>query len=123
MQQVIEGVFPTGWGVAPSLQSLRCDTVPLSLGGSLMPAADNAPDGFAYDAFDQLRHDLKTPLTTISACAQVLERTIRRSPALAAEERAQMLAAIIVIERLVREMVAVVDGIGDTGHGGRNNPG
>jgi signal transduction histidine kinase len=88
-----------------------------------LPTADDAPDRFASDAFDQLRHDLKTPLTTISARAQLLGRSIRRSPALAAEERAQMLAAIITIERTVWEMVAVVDGIGDAGHGGRNNPG
>ncbi len=87
-----------------------------------MPAADNAPDGFVYDAFDQLRHDLKTPLTTISARAQLLGRSIQHSPALAAEERAQMLAAIIAIERAVWEMVAVVDGISDVGHDGRNNP-
>ncbi len=30
-----------------------------------MPAADDTPDGFVYDAADQLRHDLQTPLTTI----------------------------------------------------------
>ena len=31
-----------------------------------MPAADASPDGIVYDPLDQLRHDLKTPLTTIS---------------------------------------------------------
>ena len=57
-----------------------------------MPAADDAPDGFVYDAADQLRHDLNSPLTTISARAQLLARDVRRSPSLAEEERAKMLA-------------------------------
>jgi hypothetical protein len=37
-----------------------------------MPAADDSPGGAADDAFDQFRHDLKTPLTTISAHAQLV---------------------------------------------------
>ena len=88
-----------------------------------MCAADDTLDGFVHDAADQLRHDLFSPLTTISAHTQLLARDLRRSPSLAEDERGKMLAAIIVIKRSVREMVAVVDGIGDTGHGGRNNPG
>ena len=30
-----------------------------------MPAADETSDGDCHDAVEQLRHDLKTPLTTI----------------------------------------------------------
>jgi signal transduction histidine kinase len=78
-----------------------------------MHAADDSPDRFVYDAADQLRHDLLSPLTTISARAQFLERTIRRSPALADEERVTMLVGITAIEIAVQTMCAVIDGIGD----------
>ena len=77
-----------------------------------MPAADKAPDGFAYDAFDQLRHDLKTPLTTIYARAYLLGRAIRRSPSLSDEERGTMLERVAAIETAVRTMTALVDAIG-----------
>ena len=79
-----------------------------------MPAADDASDGFVYDAADQLRHDLKTPLTTIYARAYLLGRAIRRAPSLADEERMTMLAGIATIETAVRTMSAVIDAMGDT---------
>jgi signal transduction histidine kinase len=82
-----------------------------------MPAAGDAPDRFAYDAADQLRHDLLSPLTTISARAQFLERTIRRSPALADEERVKMLVGITAIETAVQTLCAVIDAIGDEARG------
>ena len=78
-----------------------------------MPTADDAPDGFVYDATDQLRHDLKTPLTTIYARAYLLGRAIRRASALSETEQAQMLEGVAAIEVAVRSMIAVVDGIGD----------
>jgi signal transduction histidine kinase len=77
-----------------------------------MHAADDSPNGFVYDAADQLRHDLKTPLTTIHARAQLLERAIRRSPTLADEERVQMLAEIAMIETAVHQMIPVIDAVG-----------
>ena len=78
-----------------------------------MPTADDAPDGFVYDATDQLRHDLKTPLTTIYARAHLLGRAIRRAPGLSDAEQARLLEGVAAIEVAVRSMVAVVDGIGD----------
>ena len=57
-----------------------------------MSAADDDPDGFVYGPFDQLRHDLKSPLTTIHGHAQLLARAIRRSPSLPEDEQARMLA-------------------------------
>jgi hypothetical protein len=47
-----------------------------------MPAADDAPGGLPHGPHDQLRHDLKSPLTTIHARAELLARSIRRSPSL-----------------------------------------
>ncbi len=69
------------------------------------------------DRHDQLRHDLKTPLTTISARAQLLERTIRRSLTLADEERVKMLVGITAVETAVQTMCAVIDAIGDEARG------
>jgi len=80
-----------------------------------MPAADDAPGGFVYTPLDQLRHDLKTPLTTISGHAQLLGRAIRRSPSLTDDERARMLAKVAAIEAAVREMVTAVDDIDAAG--------
>jgi signal transduction histidine kinase len=79
-----------------------------------MPAADKAPDGFVYDATEQLRHDLKSPLTTISAHTQLLARLIRRSPSLADEERVKMLASFTAIESTIQAMCAVIDTIDQT---------
>jgi K+-sensing histidine kinase KdpD len=86
-----------------------------------MSAADDASDGINSAPLDQLRHDLKTPLTTIHGRAQLLGRAIRRSPALPEDERARMLAAIVAIEAAVRVMVPLIDSMGDAGAGGRRN--
>ena len=88
-----------------------------------MPAADDAPDEFVYTPADQLRHDLKSPLTTIYARAYLLGRAIRRAPSLSDEDRTRMLAGVTAIEAAVREMVTVVDGIGAVGGDDRNDPG
>jgi hypothetical protein len=63
----------------------------------------------AYGPGDQLRHDLKSSLTTIHARAQLLGRAVRRSRALPADERTRMLAGVDEIEAAVREMVARID--------------
>jgi signal transduction histidine kinase len=86
-----------------------------------MSAADDAPDEFIYGPFDQLRHDLKTPLTTIHGHAQLLGRAIRRSPSLTDDERARMLAAVLAIETAVRAMVPLIDRMGDVGAEGRGD--
>ena len=80
-----------------------------------MPAADDASDELVYDATDQLRHDLKTPLTAIYVRAYLLARAIRRAPSLADEERVTMLAGITAIETAVRTMTARIDAMGDEG--------
>ena len=87
-----------------------------------MPAADDAPDGLPHGPHDQLRHDLKSPLTTIYARAQLLARNIRRAPSLTDEERTRMLAGITVIEGAVREMVTVIERLSNAGDEGRNDP-
>ena len=51
-----------------------------------MPAADASPDGIVCDPLYQLRHDLKTPLTTISGHAYLLARSVRRSSSLSDHE-------------------------------------
>ena len=74
----------------------------------MAPETDDTPPR-PYDPGDQLRHDLKTPLTTISGHAQLLARAIRRSPSLADNERGRLLAGLAEIETRVREMVALID--------------
>ena len=73
---------------------------------------DTPPDG-SHDPLDQLRHDLKTPLVTIHARAQLLTRSIQRSPSLTDEERVRVLAGLTSIAVAVQEMVTLIDGIGD----------
>jgi K+-sensing histidine kinase KdpD len=76
-----------------------------------MPSLDDADDAPPPDSFDQLRHDLKTPLTTIHARAQLLSRAIRRSPSLTEDERARMLQSLATIEEAVRAMVTSIDAL------------
>jgi signal transduction histidine kinase len=78
-----------------------------------MPEADEAPDGSVYDAADQLRHDLLTPLTAIYARAYLLSRAVRRAPSLTDEERGAMLAGITAMETAARTMTALIDAMGD----------
>ena len=78
-----------------------------------MCAADTAPDGLVDDAADQFRHDLLSPLTTISTRTQLLARDLRRSPSLAEDERGKMLASITAIEAEVRGLCAVIDAMVD----------
>jgi hypothetical protein len=88
-----------------------------------MPEADHAADEFVYTPADKLRHDLKSPLTTIYARAYLLGRAIRRAPSLSDEDRTRMLAGVAAIEAAVREMVTAVDGIGAADGDGRYDPG
>ena len=76
-----------------------------------MPAADDSREGTNYTPTDQLRHDLKTSLTTIYSRAYLLGRRIRRSPTLSEEERVVMLADLAIIEASVQAMVVVIDGM------------
>lgn len=76
-----------------------------------MCAADDSPDGVVYDALDQFRHDLKTPLTTIAARASLLARSVRRSSSLSDGERGRMLDGVGAIEEAVRAMVITIDGL------------
>jgi signal transduction histidine kinase len=78
-----------------------------------MAAANNAPERGLADATDHLRHDLLTPLTTISGRTQLLARAIGRSPTLAAEERVTMLEGITAIETAVQTLRGVIASIGD----------
>jgi signal transduction histidine kinase len=78
-----------------------------------MQAEDETSDGYRHDAVEQLRHDLRTPLTTIYGRAYLVARAIRRAPSLADEERGTMLAGITAIETAVRTMSAVIDAMGD----------
>jgi hypothetical protein len=80
-----------------------------------MPAADKAPDGFVYDPADQLRYDLLSPLTSISARNQLLVRDVRRASSLHEEERTRMLVSLTAIETAVQTLCAVIDTIGDEG--------
>ncbi len=72
-----------------------------------------APDAPSHrDELDALRHDLKTPLTTIYARAQLAARMVRRSPSLPEAERDALLNSLAVIEEAVQVMVPRIDGIG-----------
>ena len=82
-----------------------------------MPDVDDASDEFVYDAADQLRHDLLTPVTTISARAQLLARDLRRSPSLDEGERVRLLAGVAAIQTAVETMCDAIDTIGDGNRG------
>jgi hypothetical protein len=84
---------------------------PLPEGSPMSRTDATPPDGYA-DPHDQLRHDLKSPLTTILGRAQLLSRAIRRSPSLAEEERATMLASTLAVETAVLAMVATIEALG-----------
>jgi signal transduction histidine kinase len=59
-----------------------------------------------------MRHDLLSPLTTISARNQLLARDIRRASLLRAEERTRMLVGVTAIEAAVQTLCAMIDAIG-----------
>jgi signal transduction histidine kinase len=86
-----------------------------------MPAADDSPDGFVYDAADQLRHDLKSPLTIIRGRAYLLARAVRRAPSLTDEERTRMLDGVAAIETAVTAMVVAIDALRDERAEGRGD--
>ncbi len=76
-----------------------------------MHAEDETHAGRPIDHLDQLRHDLRSPLTTIRGRAYLLARAVRRAPSLTDEERTRMLAGVAAIEEAVVAMVAVIEGI------------
>jgi signal transduction histidine kinase len=84
-----------------------------------MHAEDDIDAGRPLDPRDQLRHDLRSPLTTIRGRAYLLARAVRRAPSLTDEERTRMLAGVAAIEAAVVAMVAVIEGI----DGDRPSPG
>ena len=87
-----------------------------------MHAADNTGDGYRLDSLDQLRHDLRSPLTTIRGRAYLLARAVRRTPSLADAERTRMLDGVAAIETAVAAMVAVIDSIGGDADARRGPP-
>ena len=87
-----------------------------------MCAADDSPDGLVYDVAGQLRHDLITPLTTISAYSQLLGRSVRRIPSLTDEDRTRLLAGFTAIEVAVQTMCSVIDTIGSPSRDGPTDP-
>src|SRR5687768_11531561 len=99
------------------MQWRACETAPLFWRGCTMPAADDAPDGLPHGPHDQLRHDLKSSLTTISARTQLLARHIRRASSLQEEERTRMLAGITAMETAVQTLCAVIDAMRDQERG------
>jgi signal transduction histidine kinase len=87
-----------------------------------MQAEDQTGDGYRLDAIEQLRHDLRSPLTTIHGRAYLLARAVRRAPSLTEEECTRMLEGVAAIETAGVAMVAVIDDINsdaDAGPGRR----
>jgi signal transduction histidine kinase len=76
-----------------------------------MRADDETHAERTLDPLDRLRHDLRSPLTTIRGRAYLLARAVRRAPSLTEEERTGMLTGVAAIETAVAAMVAVIDGI------------
>jgi signal transduction histidine kinase len=83
-----------------------------------MHAEDDTHAERPFDPLEQLRHDLRSPLTTIRGRAYLLARAVRRAPSLTDDERTRMLAGVAAIETAVAAMVVVIDGI----DGGRLSP-
>jgi hypothetical protein len=84
-----------------------------------MQAEDETQAGHPLDPLDLLRHNLRSPLTTIRARAYLLARAVRRAPSLTEEERTRMLAGVAAIEAAVAAMVIVIEGLDDE----RSSPG
>jgi len=76
-----------------------------------MQAEDETHAERPLDSLDRLRHDLRSPLTTIRGRAYLLARAVRRAPSLTEEERTRMLAGVTAIETAVAAMVTVIEGI------------
>ena len=76
-----------------------------------MRADDETHAERPLDPLDRLRHDLRSPLTTIRGRAYLLARAVRRAPSLTEEERERMLAGVASIEAAVMTMVAVIEGL------------
>ena len=76
-----------------------------------MQAEDETHAERPLDPLDQLRHDLRSPLTTIRGRAYLLARAVRRAPSLTDDERTRMLAGVAAIEAAVAAMVVVIDGM------------
>ena len=76
-----------------------------------MHAEDETHAERPLDPLDRLRHDLRSPLTTIRGRAYLLARAVRRAPSLTEDERTGMLAGVAAIEAAVAAMVVVIDGI------------
>lgn len=76
-----------------------------------MHAEDETHAERPLDPLDRLRHDLRSPLTTIRGRAYLLARAVRRAPSLSDDERTRMLAGVAAIEAAVTAMVVVIDGI------------
>ena len=89
-----------------------------------MRADDETHAQRPLDPLDRLRHDLRTPLTTIRGRAYLLARAVRRAPSLTDDERTRMLTGVAAIETAVAAMVTVIDGIdGDRAPGAGKDPG
>jgi signal transduction histidine kinase len=80
-------------------------------------SSGDAPETGA-DAATRLRHDLKTPLTTILARSQLVARWTARSPTLGEAERSRTLASLAAIDAAVAQLLVVIDAIGGDTAGG-----
>ena len=76
-----------------------------------MHADDQAHDRNPLIRLNKLRHDLKTPLTTIRSRAYLLARTVRRSRSLTQEEQSRILEGLAAIDAAVVAMVVIIDDI------------
>ena len=76
-----------------------------------MHAEDETHAERPLDPLDRLRHDLRSPLTTIRGRAYLLAQAVRRAPSLPEDERARLLTGVAAIETAVATMVAVIEGI------------
>jgi signal transduction histidine kinase len=76
-----------------------------------MHADDQAHGRNPLSRLHQLRHDLKTPLTTIRSRAYLLARTVRGSRSLTEEEQSRILEGLAAIDAAVVAMVVIIDDI------------
>jgi signal transduction histidine kinase len=76
-----------------------------------MHADDQAHGRNPLSRLSKLRHDLKTPLTTIRSRAYLLARTVRRSRSLTEEEQSRILEGLAAIDAAVVAMVVIIDDI------------
>jgi nitrogen-specific signal transduction histidine kinase len=74
-----------------------------------MPESKHKQDALPAESFEQLRHDLLNPLSTIRGRAQLMTRAIERSSSMNDSDRDRLLRGLTAISQAVFAAVEVLE--------------